>query len=75
MPPENIEPPAGLSGTETPKGRRICAWCKKDLGPAETEEDTHGMCDECKTKAFAQLAELKAEKEEAPAKNPPAEKE
>lgn len=40
---------------ETPKGRRICAWCKKDLGPAETERDTHGMCEECLAKTLADM--------------------
>lgn len=30
-------------------GRRICAWCGKDLGPVEDTDgkDSHGMCDEC----------------------------
>ena len=32
---------------EEPKGRRICAWCKKDMGPAGTEMDSHGMCKDC----------------------------
>ncbi len=46
---ENLDKKPDLS-KEKPKGRRICAWCKKDLGPAETEEDTHGMCEECLAK-------------------------
>jgi hypothetical protein len=40
-------PSAPDSQEERPKGRRICAWCKKDMGGAETEQDTHGMCEEC----------------------------
>ncbi len=32
---------------EAPKGRRICAWCQKDMGPFEGEGDTHGICKEC----------------------------
>jgi len=28
-------------------GRFICAWCLKDLGPAGTVEDSHGICSEC----------------------------
>ena len=75
MPPEHIEPPAESSGSETPKGRRICAWCKKDLGLAETEGDTHGLCGECKVKTDAELAEHIAKKKELPPKNPPSENE
>jgi hypothetical protein len=26
---------------------RICAWCEKYLGPAESELDSHGICPEC----------------------------
>ena len=29
------------------KPRRICAWCGKILGEAQTREDTHGICTEC----------------------------
>jgi hypothetical protein len=28
-------------------GRRICAWCTRDMGAAETEYDTHGICPAC----------------------------
>ena len=35
-----------------PQGRRVCAWCKKDMGPADTEQDTHGICEDCATKFF-----------------------
>lgn len=28
-------------------GNRICAWCGKCIGTACTEQDTHGICDEC----------------------------
>ncbi len=27
--------------------RRICAWCGEDLGPSNTEYDTHGLCCGC----------------------------
>ncbi len=40
---------------ETPTGRRICAWCKKDLGPAESEGDTHGICEECLAKVRKEM--------------------
>jgi len=32
------------------KSRRICAWCGKVLGEADTPEDTHGICLECARK-------------------------
>lgn len=32
------------------QGKRICAWCKKDMGAASTEEDTHGICPDCEKK-------------------------
>lgn len=31
-------------------GRRICSWCDKDMGPAPTKEDTHGICPDCAKK-------------------------
>jgi DNA-directed RNA polymerase subunit RPC12/RpoP len=34
---------------------RICAYCKKIMGPALTEEDTHGACDECAEKVLSEL--------------------
>ena len=36
-----------LEALEEVTGRFICAWCKKDLGPAETIEDSHGICSKC----------------------------
>jgi hypothetical protein len=30
------------------EGRRICAWCKKDLGYLDDNPgDSHGICDKC----------------------------
>jgi hypothetical protein len=29
-------------------GRFICSWCGKDMGPSNTPEDSHGICEECK---------------------------
>jgi len=43
------------------KFKRVCAWCKKDLGITETEDPsgddpqelvTHGICEECFEKAM-----------------------
>lgn len=36
-----------LGALEEVTGRFICAWCLKDLGPAETPEDSPGICSEC----------------------------
>ena len=36
-------------------GRRICAWCEKDMGPAPTEFDTHGICPECYAREMAKI--------------------
>lgn len=31
-------------------GRIICSWCGKDMGPASTDMDTHGICSTCASK-------------------------
>lgn len=35
-------------------GKRVCAWCGKDMGEAgfDADGDTHGMCPECKAMHF-----------------------
>lgn len=38
-----------MTGTER-KGRFVCAWCGRDLGPSGTREDSHGICAECERK-------------------------
>ena len=38
-----------LEGT---KARLICAWCTLDMGEANTSEDTHGICEPCKSIYF-----------------------
>lgn len=40
--------------------RKVCAWCGKDMGAIESEDDytkliTHGICDKC---AYHQLAQI-----------------
>lgn len=47
------------------EARRICAWCKKDLGHFEGDVDTHGICPECKEKMIADF------KKQKPASNSP----
>lgn len=29
------------------KGRILCAWCGRDLGPSGTDENSHGICNKC----------------------------
>jgi hypothetical protein len=43
-------------------GRRICAWCKKVLGPSQTDQDTHGICEECQEKYFRKPSGASKEK-------------
>lgn len=39
------------------EGRKICAWCKKDLGDLPgVEGDSHGICPDCKEKHFGNLS-------------------
>lgn len=47
-----------LRASKQKKGRVICAWCKRDLGEAETEMDTHGCCLLCLTRERAKLDEM-----------------
>lgn len=39
--------------------RRVCAWCKRDLGPAGPDftGDTHGMCETCRDTVLTQWRE------------------
>jgi len=33
------------------EGRKVCAWCKKDMGHLDNEPgDSHGICPDCKEK-------------------------
>lgn len=43
--------------SEGKKGRVICAWCKGDMGEAETELDTHGCCLRCLKLALREVDE------------------
>ncbi|MCK4299403.1 MAG: hypothetical protein KAX80_07715 [Planctomycetes bacterium] len=43
--------------SEGKKGRVICAWCKGDMGQAETELDTHGCCLGCLKLALREVDE------------------
>ena len=33
-----------------PRGRMLCAWCGRDLGPRGTDADSHGICADCERK-------------------------
>lgn len=39
------------------RGRRICAWCGADLGPALTEDDSHTICEDCKREIESAMPE------------------
>jgi hypothetical protein len=41
--------------TREVKGRRVCSWCKADMGEADTEYDTHGICPACLARETAKL--------------------
>jgi hypothetical protein len=32
--------------------RVVCAWCGKDLGPSDTDGDSHGICEDCIPEVF-----------------------
>lgn len=36
------------------KGRKICAWCCKDLVALDVEGISHGMCEECSKEFIAE---------------------
>ncbi|OGD67811.1 hypothetical protein A3F08_01450 [Candidatus Berkelbacteria bacterium RIFCSPHIGHO2_12_FULL_36_9] len=39
-------------------GKRVCAWCGKDMGEKKgVEGTTHGMCAECKAKFDKKIEE------------------
>lgn len=42
------------------EGRRVCAWCKKDMGEAPgLSGDTHGVCPACKEKVKKDFSKKK----------------
>ena len=47
------------------EGRRICAWCKKDMGEfnGATGGDTHGICSDCLEKQMADINKANLDKE------------
>lgn len=44
------------------EGRKICSWCKKDLGFVDVDGESHGICPSCKEKVLKDLPK----KEEPP---------
>jgi len=53
--------------SEGKKGRVICAWCKGDMGEAETVLDTHGCCLKCVKSALREVDERLSAHEHAQA--------
>jgi len=41
------------------EARKICAWCKKDMGHFEGSGDSHGICPECKEKTLGNFKKQK----------------
>ncbi len=48
------------------EARRICAWCKKDMGHFDGVGDTHGICPECKEKMMADFKKQKLASDSPP---------
>jgi hypothetical protein len=47
--------------------RRVCSWCRCDLGPLEhpTEQHSYGICERCQYQYFAHLYEPDTEEHAA----------
>jgi len=50
------------------EGRRICAWCKKDMGEYEGQGNTHSICPDCEKQVYADLEKMK---QDIAMENPP----
>jgi len=48
------------------EARRICAWCKKDMGHFGGSDDTHGICPECKEKMMADIRKANPKPQDSP---------
>lgn len=42
--------------------RYICAWCGRDLGPAYSDEDSHGICPKCDANLRGEVYEERRER-------------
>lgn len=41
------------------EGKRICSWCKKDMGQSPTDSDTHGICPDCEKGFNDEIEQMK----------------
>lgn len=62
----NIE--QGLEAPQTkekPTGRRVCAWCNKEMGEAKGLEGitTHTMCPDCEKLMEKEIEQLEKEQD------------
>lgn len=48
------------------EARRICSWCKKDLGQFTGDKDSHGICPECKEKMMADIRKQNPNPQDSP---------
>lgn len=45
------------------EGRKICAWCEKDMGHLDDKPgDSHGICPDCLEKQRKEIEDLKKKK-------------
>jgi len=44
-----------------PRSRKVCAWCKRDMGPSPTRENSHGICKECEREFLAETQDYREE--------------
>ena len=51
----NNDPAEGRRHDNHARGRRICSWCRRDMGMAMTDDDTHGICPACYDRELSKL--------------------
>jgi len=39
--------------------RKICAWCKKEIGEMSGDSDSHGICNNCLVTYFGSVATVR----------------
>lgn len=45
-------------------GRRVCGWCGKNMGQADVEGETTGICPACYKKQLAEVEKEQKRKDE-----------
>jgi hypothetical protein len=54
--------PAVVVPSPSARFRRVCSWCRCDLGPLDhaTEHHSYGICKQCQHRYFAHLYDVAA---------------